>query len=234
MKPDIICVHSDSVDYPLWREFLDINSAKFGKVFVGMTKANYSTNYMQFVNTALTQQGIIVITDTNLLPGHDWRSSAVNKCLALSQSEHVLFLEQDFLFHDETLLDKILNLEVDLFGFKEHDRPGDRMHPAFMIVKRSLLNQSCLNFSAGNGLDHFGQVSRELEALCQPLLLNQWNPTGWEHLAGLNHNYHLLISGKPPVYQAERFSEYNKTVQKCARAHASPFYNIIDAAAKLS
>lgn len=234
VKPDIICTQPSHVDFPMWRYYLEKYKDYFGEIWVALSNAHRHTNLLQFEFDELRRIGVSVITDMSYIPGHDWRSSAVNKCLAQSKANRVLFLEQDFVIADDKFWEDIFINPAPLIGFKEdHTRIG-RLHPAFLLTNRDLLNKTSLQFSAIPSHDHFGKVSEELEAQVAPLYLEDLAPGRWEHLAGLTHNYSLIMDGGQPNHSVERFVQYNQQILTLPVIQSPQFVVILNKAAKSS
>ena len=90
-----------------------------------------------------------------------------------------------------------------LLGFKgyqgqaDHQVPyltGHYIHPAFLFIKRELLEKTSKDFSArpDKGADHFGLITQELERMKVPIWYTQENGFTEEdafHQGGINMNY---------------------------------------------
>ena len=228
MKPDIICTQPSHVDFPMWRYYLEKHKDCFNEIFVGFSNAHRKLNLLQFELDELTKIGVKVVTDMSYLPQHDWRSSAINKCLAQSRSDRVLFLEQDFIAFSEDFWKEVTERPEPLVGFKESKERQGRLHPAFMLVNRDLLNKTSLQFSAmPPQFDHFGKISEELEAQVAPVYLEDLFPNQWEHLAGLTHNYSLIMDGGVPNHNVPRFGAYNRDLLKLPVSQSPQFHGVI-------
>ena len=82
--------------------------------------------------------------------------------------------------------------------------------------------------------DHYGLISEELEKLMTPSYLEDLFPDKWEHLAGLTHNYALVMGGKVPNHKVDIFKEYNKMLLTLPIAQSQQFLPFIQKAASLS
>ncbi len=233
IKPDVIVVQPDNVDFAMWRSQMAKHRELFNKLIVCFSPSNYRINIKGFVSTELSKIDATILDYRVSTKTHDWRSIAVNACLNTSTSERVLFLEQDFICSDG-FLDEILVVKSPLIGFKENQERVGRLHPAFILVERGLVENTCRNFSAAPPkFDHFGLVSEELEAQVVPHYLEDLVPGRYEHLNGLTHNYALLMLGKEPNFRRERFKEYNKEVLELGIEIAPEFKGFVEAAAKM-
>lgn len=224
MKPDVVVTNPYSIDFPLWRETMERHRDKFGRIIIGFYQDNRNEDYTGFIieNTPWS-----MIADITSITG-DWRNEVVNECLKLSSSDRILFLEQDFLA-DENFWQSIFEIakSYDVVGFTDVGNSGNfseqfypvwlegiRLHPAFLLVKRSLLNKTSKDFSAypQKDLDHFGLFSNELLSQ-RPKFLDLHKIPGWKHYASVTYNFMLVRDGKPPV--REDFKEF---VRLCTEA----------------
>lgn len=234
IRPDIICTQPSYVDFPLWRFYLEKNRAIFNKIYIGLSNAHRSVNVFEFERKELARLGATIVEDSGNIKDHDWRSSAVNRCLALATSDRMLFLEQDFVVSNDNFWKDVIARPEPLIGFKEDLERSGRLHPAFLLVDRSILNKTSLQFSAmPPAFDHFGKVSEELEAQVSPIYLEDLFPNQWEHLAGLTHNYSLVMNGEQPCYKKERFVEYNKQLLTLPINQCPDFVKVIRKSASL-
>lgn len=218
-RPDLILVNPYSIDYPLWRETMAKHQAKFRKIINGFYQDYRRHDFKDFIveNTPWA-----ISVDAGNIEG-DWRNWTVNKCLPLVTSDWVLFLEQDFVATDE-FWEKILEdaNDYDVVGFTDvsnggasslQDSPewqvGVRLHPAFILVRRELIDQTQKDFGAHpeNNLDHFGTFTDDLRKL-NPRFLNLFKYEGWKHYAGVYGNYMAVLAGNRPFFNVEDFKEF--------------------------
>lgn len=230
---DLIVTWPDSLDYPIFRQFLKNHRAKFNRVLIPIMKANRPSgvNYVNFLREqAFTDMGVELIEDYEVKG--DWRSSAINAALDRSDGSHVWFTEQDFFIKNtENFYNKILD------GIKLTDfivfRDNLRLHPALMIVKRELINKTKRDFGIEEGKsDHFGKFA---EQCIEIMSVNPIKPRiyalqelglietrDYYHMDGLTHNYHLVMDGqKENIYKPAEFILYNNYA-RLAQAPQSP------------
>lgn len=157
---------------------------------------------------------ISIISTQNITNG-EWRTVATNEGIDRGKSEWILFLEQDFFFTSKFLF-KILGAkkDYDAIGFWE----ANRLHPAFLLIKREWVNKTSRNFSPDGArvLDHFGIFSEELVQKGAKigelekdlgLLMRE----DWYHMQGLTHNYNLCRDGNlAPIFKRDEFQTYHK------------------------
>lgn len=233
MSIDAIIIQPAHVDFPLFRSYIKQYRDLFANVIVYISNSNRALNLTSFLKSDLSKHGVTVIDNAANWAGHDWRSTGTNLCLSKSTADRVLFLEQDVIFKDDNFLPAALSVDCDILGFKDdHERQG-RLHPAFLVVSRSLINKTSCSFSASPPkYDHFGLFSEELEAQCEPKYIQDVVGSNWEHLAGLTHNYSLIMDGHSPCYMIDRFAEYNKMLLELDIDHSPEFIKIIESAAR--
>ena len=234
MKPDVIISQPDNTDFPAWRDFIYQNRDHFNQVIVCICKANASPNLTNFLREELTSHNIFVINQPNIGSGESWYSKSVRESLRHAKSARILFLEQDFIIWNKDFLPTVLANKAPLIGFKDVYTRNDRLHPAFLLVDKAILEKTSMDFSVQNGLDHFGQFSRELEALVPTVSLEEIGfkrDVDWEHLAGLTSNYYLVVSGGKPNHNPDRFVEYNKQLLDLPVTQCAEFFPYIKKAA---
>jgi len=177
MKPDVIVCWPKDIYYPLFISQMNRDRDLFGRVIVVMTKAETDRDFSED----------IVINDCIVLeakdePG-DWRNTATKAALARSNSERVLFLEQDF-FYKRDFIEKLLELDHNMIGFKD----DNRFHPACLLVKKKALSGIKLDFSANPPKhDHFGAVTSQIAGET----FEELGLENWHHLSGLTYNYRI-------------------------------------------
>lgn len=210
IKPDIITTNSYSLDFPYWRWLMETNKDKFGLIFNVFCDDHRKLNFRDFImaNTPWAQS----IDIANIFQG-DWRNNTVNAGLRKSNSNWVLFLEQDFIPEQDDFFDKVFT-EVenyDVAGFVDNGEDwvvGKRLHPAFLIVRTALLRKTRLDFAAhpDKDRDHFGTFTDELLKFT-PLFLDI-RKYKWKHIAGVSSNYMLVAEGKKPNYKLDEFKDF--------------------------
>lgn len=140
--------------------------------------------------------------------GGDWRNKSTNLAIENSTGDYILSLEQDFLINDYPHFFHIVDnfKYLDVITFKENER----FHPAFLLVKRSVLDKTTRNFSVlGQDMDHFWKFSKELKSFANFMFLSELGlqeNIDWSHMRGLTDNYF----SKKPYFDLDNFSRYNK------------------------
>lgn len=211
MKIDIVVTWPNNCDYPLWREWLNKNRLDFGKVLVTFMNANAIDDYRKFLVEVMTPDKITFLANRPLLPGEDWRDVAVSTALSHTVSDWILFMEQDMIFptqEEYTAIMKAISKHqdnFDVFGFRE----GERLHPAFMLVRKETLMLTTRSFAVvPNKHDHFYTFYEELQLkgarICELPELFQY------HMAGLSHNLTLMRRGDEVTYKPFAFLDYLK------------------------
>jgi hypothetical protein len=202
--PDLLTVWPDTIDYPLFREWVMNQREHFSKVIIVFSKTNWSlTDLRPFIKESLKD---VIFVDCDPVDGRDWRDAAVKTGLRYSDNEWVFFTEQDF-FPQEDLWNEIQGLDtsVSVVGVNQ----GERVHPCCLIIKRELLNKTSLDFSANPPeYDHFGQIQKDLMNWNPPLVASTINPKLYIHMNGLSHNMFLMQTGQKVVYKPQEFKDY--------------------------
>lgn len=225
MNMDVIVTWPDSMDYPVFRQFLSRYRGKFNKILIPIMKTNRakSYKYVDFLRkeafAEFNNEVQIEIIEDFEVKG-DWRSSAINAALDRSTATWVWFTEQDFfILEPDAFFNRVLE------GSKKSDfivfRDDLRYHPACMFVKRELIDKTKRDFGIVEGeSDHFGKfvdeaisimsvnpAKPEIIALTQ---LNLIKTRDYYHMDGLTHNYHLVQDGtKENIYKPAEFFAYN-------------------------
>lgn len=215
IKPDVITVSPRSLDYPLWRSLMTRHRDMFREIHHVIYDDHRGVDYSAFAGESLSSR----LHAVPVHGGQDWRNVAVNAALNASWSEWVLFLEQDFLplgchqtqrdFFEQVFT---RGCRVDAVGFRDGSDSRYRYHPAFLLVHRDRILQTSRMFAPSQGMDHFGVFSQELDKQriyfqsLENLALIEGRD--WKHWAGVSHNMHLAMEGKPPCYRPDEFREF--------------------------
>lgn len=229
-KPDIILTHPTHIDHPYWRyqmrEFRDF----FNRIIVIFAHSNMGNDYTQAIKSLMNQDQVDFLGPFQPPAGGDWRDNAVNKGLSLSTASRVLFLEQDFLL-SYSLLEKVIQDDHDSIFMPD----GERLHPAFIIAKRDVINRTSRNFAANPPLyDHFGLFTKELCELGTHATLLNLGCTDWEHLGGLSFNYAVFLEGRPEaLHNPARFISYHREILGLDVQHIPQMLNLIKQCAEL-
>lgn len=220
----MIVTNPYSIDYPLWRKFVKDNRDLFDQIIIGYYQDYRKFNFRDFIMESMPDATHV---DCGIVPGgEDWRNWCVNPALKKSKSDWVLFLETDFIadrsFYED-LFSKIENYDVAGYSDKERTTSwqgelGDwsatvRLHPAFILVRRSLIEKTSKDFGAHPDInrDHFGVFTEELRPLVADDKFYDLNKRNdWKHYAGLYSNYMLVQAGNEPNYRPDEFRAYVK------------------------
>ena len=207
---DVIVSWPRNNDYPLWRQFIRNNRARFNNIIIVFTETYHGEDYKQFVRDAMFQDFVLCV-DSPLPSGdQDWRNVAVN--FGLLQSIHapwIWFTEQDF-FPNDKFFDDMAELELaGMDVIATYDQT--RMHPCNILIKRDALSMTRKDFGIEPGvLDHFGKLQKDVESL--ELKVGREPQDTYFHYNGLSHNWTLISDGQNPNYKPEEFDEY---IRKC-------------------
>lgn len=200
-KPDIVIAHPSHLQYPLWQKFIHENRDRFGKVIIVFTKMNADTgDYRKFVQDAMSIDTVTCLDNDEVRADQDWRDVAVNRALKYSNSEWVLFTEQDF-FPLEEFWEEVerQSKENDIFGAVIQDR----LHPCCIFAKREVIEKTSKNFGVvKDKLDHFGVFQQEVGSF------SAIPERYWYHMNGLSQNLYMLQKGDEPNFGINEFKEY--------------------------
>lgn len=204
IKPDLILVWPDTIEFPLFSKFLNEERDRFEKVIIVFSQTNWGPSAEMKVMSSITDALFLPAETTP--PGEDWRNFAVNRALKHSFSPWIWFTEQDFT-PKEGFWKHVAELEekkVGVIGIQDNNR----LHPCSLFIKRSVLDKTSKDFSArpNEGYDHFGKIYQDLDKI--NVTIGFVSPEFYHHYAGLTHNLHLLMQGQKPVYKPEEFYEY--------------------------
>jgi len=221
INPDIIVTACMSMDFPLWRKLMEEQRHAFSSIYNVFYNDNRIWDFSPFIKQH-TDHFITSLDCTYDYSAADWRDSCVNLALEHSANEWVLFTEQDFYPHDAvTFYANVFDRaeEFDVIGFVDErgDKPwqfGVRLHPAFLLVRRSLIDQTTKNFANNEGFapDHFGRFCDELLAQAPRFAslesLGELPGEDWTHWQGVVSNYFLVDQDQPPNFQPAEFQRY--------------------------
>lgn len=212
IKPDVIVSWPHHMDYPLFRYNMQRFKKYFGNIYVTFTQNTMpDPHYNRFLIKNVPEIQFITPLDA---PG-DWRDVSVNFILKnYSKASHVLFLEQDFLIRDRRFFEVVFTeFQYNFMYYQE----GERIHPAFALVPREVIDKTSKDFSARPPLyDHFGLFFREVGELANGVNIENIGLHDFEdyhHMAGFTQNYNCIKEGQP-LYRPEEFLSYNHYVQK--------------------
>lgn len=197
MKPDILMQYCVFCDYPLWRAWLKKYRGRFAKVILYPSKQHGTTDLEDFAKKVIKETWVEREPNLDYI-GKDWRQLESEPLVAVSDSEWMLFMEQDFFCSDWDRLfkdmDKAMN-EADMFGVWSASQ-FPYMHPCFLLMRRSLFEQTNKDFRAHPeilGSDHFAMLTRDAERLGARIVkLEDYGYKEWEdyyHLGGLTYTF---------------------------------------------
>jgi hypothetical protein len=220
IKPILLTVHPKHIDYPLFRYNLKRYEKYFASLWFAMSNHHMEVDYTNFLMAQFPNAHFVDVKHT----GSDWRNDAINETLdMIKTNEHILFIEQDFLWKDEHFLEKVLQGDNDFIYFTE----GDRVHPAFALVSRSYIEQTSKDFSANPPKgDHFYKFFQELPST--GIYLEEFgvkNTKDYYHLNGLTQNY-MNVKNDTPLYGEKQFLAYNFFCQRLPIDTHPQFYQI--------
>ena len=204
LKASLLVVWPTHIDYPYFRWQLGKYGDIFEYIFICLSSSNINPNLEDFLRQVLP--GDVV---KPRLKGMDWRDNAVKELIEIAPSPYLLFMEQDFLMNNYCAVFESLKEPHDFTFFLE----GNRYHPAFSLIKKSLLARTQQNFAAmPPHYDHFGLFFGEILTAAKTYTslegLGLETPKDYYHLAGLTQNYWNFINGEQ-FYKPAEFLAYN-------------------------
>ena len=185
MKPDVLITWPSGCDYPLCRVQLSQFRDYFNNIIITFYEHGLP-DFRPFIKKSHPDWIFLESPESSVA----WRERAVNIGLDASKSDYVLFTEQDFFWKDDRFLNRVLNRanHFDTIGIRQ----GNRLHPCFLLTKRSLINKTSRDFSVkGQDLDHFSQFSKEIQELGTFADLKEiglYEGRDWYHLSSLTWN----------------------------------------------
>lgn len=220
---DVLMVWCTAVDYPLTRLLLRKYRNKFNKILISGSKHHGVLTLENYLKRVFPETWLTL--DINwTTPGIDWRQAETEPCLTFSDSEWILFLEQDFFCDnwDKLWEDVEKAMETsDAIGWWNLTH-FPYLHPSFFLVKREALDKTKKDFSAHseiNGGDHFSMITHDLVE--NGAKITRLQDLGWTdpkhafHLGGLTSIYqnfdgdNILIGVRYP----HALATYNRVIQ---------------------
>ena len=198
MNIDIVSQICIFCDYPIYRQLLTKYRDKFNKIILYPSRHHGVIDLENFLRKNFPETWVTGHKIDWTTPGIDWRQVETEPCLELSNSEWVLFMEQDFFVDDWDKLWRDIEESVktsDMIGWWNPSR-YPYIHPCFLLIKRELLDKTKKDFRAHPeiiGSDHFAQITRDVEKLGGKITKLQ--DLGWKewgnamHLGGLTYPY---------------------------------------------
>lgn len=208
IKPSVIISWPRHMDYPWFRYNLPKFREFFSEIFIVFTQDTVQPDISSFI-VANMRDVKFIYPQKNY---EDWRQCAVREVLDNKiSSEYVLFLEQDFLMTYNFMLVFIaffMEYEAKFAGYKE----GERIHPAFSLVSRDVIEKTHKEFSAQPPkYDHFGLFFEEVGKQTKFFNITDFgcrDKADFYHIAGLTQNYHVFKENQV-FYRPEEFLAYN-------------------------
>lgn len=220
MKPDILVVWPLHLDFPLFRWNMVKYKDCFRSLTIVFSNHYQEKDYSNFIRVNLPFAKFVEYQGDKA----DWRNGAVNAGLdSIPDNGSILFMEQDF-FWNETFLDKVLKDKYKFLYFTE----GERIHSAFAIVDRKLIDKTSRDFSAypdTDNKDHFGRFFDELTTGININELGVRNRIDYYHLNGLSQNY-MNYKNDQPFYNKDDFLTYNNLCRYLPIENHPEFYQI--------
>jgi len=219
MKPDILITWPSGCDYPLCRFQLSAFRSYFGKVIITFYPHG-TPDFRGFIRKTHKDWTFIESRESSVA----WRETAVNLGLEESDSDYVLFTEQDFFWKDDHFLRTVFEAakKWDTIGLIQ----GCRLHPCFLLTKRSLIEKTSRDFSVkGKDQDHFyqfGKEIREVGSFVDLKDLGLFSGRDWYHLSSLTWNLFRVKDWTPREFHyLADFLVYN-TYSRTARIPQDP------------
>lgn len=206
-KPDVLITWPSGCDYPLCRFQLQTFRSYFEKVVIS-TYDHGTPDFREFLKTAMKKTAFVDLGFDNV----HWRERCVMAGLEKAKSDWILFTEQDFFWKGDHFLETVLaeTANSDIIGIRQ----GNRLHPCFLLVKRSVLDKTSKDFSVqGQDKDHFQKVSEELLKIGKFMDirdLGMFEGIDWYHFSSMTWNLFRIKDGDiKEFHEPAEFLVYN-------------------------
>lgn len=220
-KPDLLLTQIKHCDYGIFRARLRQERDFFGKIIIYFNENNRFPYLDHFMHEQFEDLGNVVFIDqVDIQWGiQDWRNLSTREMLKHSDSEWVTSIEQDWFARDwKKLLDAVVKAsdKYDLIGWE--NEAAKYIHPGFWFMKREQLERTRHDFSAIEGIDHFGLVTRDLRSIGGSVISTQElgfrdistpENTDCFHLGGVNQNFLEGLNQGYQFHRGEVFKVYN-------------------------
>lgn len=220
ITPDILVTWPLHLDFPLFRFKMMRYKEYFRSLTIVFSNHYQERDYSNFIRANMPSAHFVEYKGDKA----DWRNGAVNAGLdTMPDNGHVLFMEQDFMWNDR-FLDKVLPNKYKFIYFTE----GERVHPAFALVDRKLVDKTSRDFSAypdTDNKDHFGKFFDEFMTGIHVDELGVTSKVDYYHLNGLSQNY-MNYKNNTPFYQGDQFLTYNNECRYLPIENHPEFYQI--------
>lgn len=205
------------------------NRLLFNRIFVALSEHYEKPNISNWLKPHLSESGIVVLDPQDRRGQDDWRDKALKNVWDKLDGEWIWFTEQDFLFRDESFLDKID--EFIKYNDYIYYSEKDRVHPACLFVRKEIAERCHKDFAANPGVyDHFGRFTQELASLTSKSssLTDIGLEEGFDflHMTGLTHNYDRARQLLPPT-RPDEFVTYNRECLKLPVDQCDDFAGIM-------
>lgn len=221
MNVDIITIWPRNHDYPPFRKLLKNLEPFYNRAIIGLNGEGAPYDYGNFLANVMNPKKTIFVNSRMHEGSEDWRNVAIHACLGNSTSEWIWFLEPDFFIEGDGFVRTIFEAgnHFDAVGFWE----ANRLHPACLLIKRSLLDKTRKDFSVVPGkLDHFGQFSQDvvkelgMDGIGELEKIGLNNGEHWYHMQGVTHNINLCrANDRGKIYKENEFATYCIESQFC-------------------
>lgn len=218
IRPSVLIVQPRHIDYPIFRYNMLRFQKYFESVWIVFSQHHQEDDYSGFIRANLPFANFIDAERK----GSDWRNDAVNQALdKMGDKQHIMFLEQDFLFKDDSFFEKVLGSDQRFIYFKENERT----HPAFAIVDRRDIEQTRKNFSAIAPYDHFKLFFDDLGEGTDIETLGVRSRDDFYHMNGLSQNYMNFLYDDP-IYRPINFLYFNYKSYNLPIDHHQKFHQL--------
>lgn len=200
-KPALVLSWPKHLDYPVCRFNLERFQKYFSSVWIALSDHYTDVDLGNFVRASLPFASFVEVERSR----DDWRDDAVNNLLdAIKTDDPILFIEQDFLVKDDSFWEKVLSSDAPFLCYKE----GTRVHPAFALVDRDLVEKTSKCFAVWPPGDHFYKFFSELPEGLNIEELGVVDKEDYYHMAGLSQNYRNFTY-EEPFYRPANFLYFN-------------------------
>lgn len=248
MTIDIItqwCVYND---YPLFRHNTQKRRDLFNKVILYPSRHHGAIDLEDFARRVFPETWVTGHTIDWTTPGIDWRQVETEPCLELSNSDWILFSEQDFFVNNwDDFWEKIHKAAEysDMVGWW-NQTSFPYVHPCFLLIKRELLEKTKKDFRAHPeilGCDHYAMITHDaLQLGAKITKIQDLGYKEWEnafHMGGLTYPYqnwkgdgsdifgvaspeafmvYNYFSRRAPVEQSELYTNLSLEIEQRLRA----------------
>jgi hypothetical protein len=224
---DVLLSNPRHVDYPLFRYNLKWFKPYFKTVYIALTQDTIPPDITNAITQSREYEGVHWVRPARADGTNDWRDVAVKDMITnFAHSDYILFLEQDFLIRDQRFFDKIFEA-LDKYDFIYYQE-GERIHPAFALIRRDSAMNSTLDFSVKPTYDHFYSFFNSLPPFMERTEIRDIGLVEKEdfyHMAGLTNNYHVFKLGQP-FYKPQEFLAYNYHCNRLPITPVNQFYEL--------